>query len=212
MTDTVTQADFQREERYIVIKRKHLSKEQEATLRRALAVNHIETVECVVVEADWPEYDLVWQMIEDRVTGRSGSTASSVGADAADLLAHYADFIRHSVKADELEAHPYLPEIERVVDDLRAATPAQEVDETERLRSMDSAPKDGRYIVAYYKSLDGYPEHLDGRAFVVRHEGITQSGYNLGWSLSPGHGGVPDKCFYGWTPLPDALAPEGDAR
>jgi hypothetical protein len=53
---------------------------------------------------------------------------------AADLLAHYADFIRHSVKADEIEAHPYLPEIERVVDDLRAATTAQEVDETERLR------------------------------------------------------------------------------
>jgi hypothetical protein len=43
---------------------------------------------------------------------------------AADLLAQYADFIRHSVKADELEAHPYLPEIERVVDDLRAATTA----------------------------------------------------------------------------------------
>lgn len=40
--------------------------------------------------------------------------------DAADLLEHYADFIR-TVKADDLERHPYLPEIERVAAELRAA-------------------------------------------------------------------------------------------
>jgi hypothetical protein len=41
--------------------------------------------------------------------------------DAADLLEHYADFIRTSVKADDLELHPYLPNIERTASDLRAA-------------------------------------------------------------------------------------------
>lgn len=46
---------------------------------------------------------------------------AAVAPDAADLLSRYADFIRQSVKADELERHPYLPEIERVVEDLRAA-------------------------------------------------------------------------------------------
>lgn len=46
---------------------------------------------------------------------------AAVAPDAADLLEQYADFIRHSVKADDLEAHPYLPEIDRVVEDLRAA-------------------------------------------------------------------------------------------
>ena len=56
-----------------------------------------------------------------RASLANAPAASSVGADAADLLAHYADFIRHSVKADDLEMHPYLPEIERVVYDLRAA-------------------------------------------------------------------------------------------
>lgn len=75
------------------------------------------------------------------------------------------------------------------------------------LRAMEAAPKDGRYVLAVYKSLDGYAESLDRRAFVVRHEGETSNGYDLGWALFPGHGGVPDKCFYGWLPLPAALSP-----
>jgi len=41
--------------------------------------------------------------------------------DAADLLEHYADFIRREVKADDLERHPYLPLIEQTAADLRAA-------------------------------------------------------------------------------------------
>lgn len=69
-------------------------------------------------------------------------------------------------------------------------------------RDMDFAPKDGRYVIAAYRSLNGYALQLHGRAFVVRHEGQTQSGYDLGWALFPGHGGVPDKCFSGWMPLP----------
>ena len=40
---------------------------------------------------------------------------------AADMLEQYADFIRRDVKADELERHPYLPALEQVIDDLRAA-------------------------------------------------------------------------------------------
>ena len=63
-------SEFQREERFIVIKRKHLNEEQEDNLRMFMARNRISTVECVVVESDWPEYETVWRMIEDRVTGR----------------------------------------------------------------------------------------------------------------------------------------------
>lgn len=75
----------------------------------------------------------------------------------------------------------------------------------ERLRPMEAAPKDERYILAVYKSLDGYAQNLHGRVFAIRHEGETPSGYDLGWTLFPGHGGVPDKCFSGWMPLPAAL-------
>jgi len=61
--------EFEREERYIVIKRKHLSGRQEAALRSRLYGEHIPLIECVVVEHDWPEYEPVWQMIEARMTG-----------------------------------------------------------------------------------------------------------------------------------------------
>ena len=39
---------------------------------------------------------------------------------------------------------------------------------------------------------------------VMRHEGRTVSGYDLGWSvaLPVGHGGLPDEWFVGWRPLP----------
>lgn len=64
---------FVREERYIVIKRKHLTPVVEGVIREQLAALEIATVECAVIEADWPEYETVWQMIEHRVTGVAGS-------------------------------------------------------------------------------------------------------------------------------------------
>lgn len=58
---------FIREERYIVIKRKHLYSGNEATLRDFLRKWQIPTVECVVVESDWPEYEPTWGAIEKRM-------------------------------------------------------------------------------------------------------------------------------------------------
>ncbi|HKI53633.1 MAG TPA: hypothetical protein VJ987_05875, partial [Anaerolineales bacterium] len=40
---------------------------------RRYAVTKLKTgkpVTCVVVEADWPEYEIVWGLIKDRVEGR----------------------------------------------------------------------------------------------------------------------------------------------
>ena len=58
---------FEREERFIVIKRKHLSPAKEEALRTYLHDDNIGTVECVVVESDWPEYETIWKIIEARV-------------------------------------------------------------------------------------------------------------------------------------------------
>lgn len=82
------------------------------------------------------------------------------------------------------------------------------------LLPMDAAPKDGSYIIGYYRSLDNErTEHWNGRAFVIRHEGRTASDYDLGWGLFPGYGGVPDICFAGWLPLPALPATlSGSAR
>jgi hypothetical protein len=54
---------FVREERYIVFKLKDLTEDEILNL---YSYNHA-MVEGVVVESDWPEYEIVWKMIEDRV-------------------------------------------------------------------------------------------------------------------------------------------------
>lgn len=61
--------EFTREGRYIVIK-----PDCQDSLRTERLRNYIEemcfiTPDCVVVEADWPEYELVWSMIERRIAG-----------------------------------------------------------------------------------------------------------------------------------------------
>lgn len=69
-------SEFKREERYIVVKLKHLAGLQVAPLRNFLRENRVPTLDCVVVESDWPEYEPVWQMIERRMTGQPAVTAA----------------------------------------------------------------------------------------------------------------------------------------
>ena len=69
---------FKREERYIVLKIKdidrYLSKHQKDMLKdicqeingTRVLVKGKSILKCVVVENDWPEYETVWKMIEDR--------------------------------------------------------------------------------------------------------------------------------------------------
>ena len=63
---------FKREERYIVIKRKHLNAPVENAIRALLAAAEVDTVECVVVEKDWPMYELVWEQIKHWVVDLGG--------------------------------------------------------------------------------------------------------------------------------------------
>lgn len=68
-------AEFKREERYIVIKRKDLDGAPD-WLRHgilyALQEAQLPERKCVVIESDWPEYERVWQMIEDRMAQEGG--------------------------------------------------------------------------------------------------------------------------------------------
>lgn len=65
---------FKREERYIVLKLSDLSALPEA-VGRPFAENltaiqrRLPKRECLVIESDWPEYPIAWQMIESRVSG-----------------------------------------------------------------------------------------------------------------------------------------------
>lgn len=72
--------EFEREQRYVVLKVKdvmqRLSEKDILTLARIL--DEIDayrksigkkSLECVVIESDWPEYEPTWKAIEARVTG-----------------------------------------------------------------------------------------------------------------------------------------------
>ena len=71
---------FQREDRYIVIKRSDMDKAP-AELRRSFSTqcrklhdgmfkHGAPARQFVVVESDWPEYHLVWAMLEHRMAGK----------------------------------------------------------------------------------------------------------------------------------------------
>ena len=71
-------SEFKREERYVVIKIKDLEfnspsgdkNKRSKELVEWISRNSLRTRECVVVESDWPEYHLVWAMIEHRMAGK----------------------------------------------------------------------------------------------------------------------------------------------
>lgn len=91
-------SEFKREERYIVVKLKHLAGLQVAPLRNFLRENHVPTLDCVVVESDWPEYDKVWQSIERRMTGQPPVTA----AEELEAVLHWRD--KHAIAVKERDA------------------------------------------------------------------------------------------------------------
>lgn len=62
-------SEFKREVRYTVIKHSQLTEGQMQYLKNCIFGEGIPTVEAVVIEADWPEFEPVWSMIEDRVSG-----------------------------------------------------------------------------------------------------------------------------------------------
>lgn len=61
--------DFEREDRYAVIKYKKLTVQQWTQVPKLLEKFDSARVDCVVVEKDWPEYRLVWAMLEHRMAG-----------------------------------------------------------------------------------------------------------------------------------------------
>lgn len=71
---------FEREDRYLVLKykdiEKYLGKEAFVALARIAAEvdkgrrkDDKDITQAVVVEYDWPEYEVVWKMLEDRCKG-----------------------------------------------------------------------------------------------------------------------------------------------
>lgn len=74
-------------------------------------------------------------------------------------------------------------------------------------RPIATAPKDRTDILV--RLHDENPRY-GGRYFVARHPGIAPDGFDMGWSLFPGYGGVEDVDIAGWTSLPGQETGESD--
>lgn len=69
---------------------------------------------------------------------------------------------------------------------------------------IETAPRDGTRIWAI---LRPDAKNWPNRSFEIWHEGTTASDFDLGWTLFPGYGGVDDRHFAGWMPLPAPPTP-----
>ena len=106
-------SQFKREERYIVVKLKHLAAQQRAPLANFLLTNGIPKVDCLVVEADWPEYEPTWAAIERRMAGQPPVTA----AEELEAVLHWRD--KHAVAIKERDAlQQRLNAVDQRADDL----------------------------------------------------------------------------------------------
>ncbi|MBS1014452.1 hypothetical protein [Acetobacter persici] len=96
-----------------------------------------------------------------------------------------------------------------IQDDLRNyARAAIEAADAAAWRPMASAPRDRTEILAKTRP-DVFPEThnragWNNRSVVIRHEGIVNDDFDMGWSVAApvGYGGMPDDWFVGWQPLP----------
>jgi hypothetical protein len=75
-------------------------------------------------------------------------------------------------------------------------------------QDIASAPRDRTHVLVKVRDdafADSHFRHYAGRCFVAFHEGVSSgSGYDLGWALFPGFGGVSGGELEGWMPLPAA--------
>ena len=92
------QKQFKREQRYFVVKVKDAKEYLDAhqleklaeiadTISEGREKDGIPAVDCVVVESDWPEYELTWKAIEARMTGAQPAPSVPEGFSREDLEA-----------------------------------------------------------------------------------------------------------------------------
>ncbi|MCE8025831.1 hypothetical protein [Billgrantia aerodenitrificans] len=92
-------AEFQREHRYWVVKRKHLTPELDEELRLWLEQIGHPPMECVCVESGWPIYEETWENVQRMAGGRP-----SIGQERDALetrLRHREGLVRRAIQKEE---------------------------------------------------------------------------------------------------------------
>lgn len=102
-TENKAAVPFQREDRYIIIKRNDLKKVP-VSCRSSLVdpmfslLSHLPHQECLVLESDWPEYEPAWKMIERRMSGQP----TGIAAEELEAVLHWRS--KHAVAIKERDA------------------------------------------------------------------------------------------------------------
>lgn len=147
--------EFKREDRFIVIKRKHLQPRQLEALSAYLQSLRIRPVEAVVVESDWPEYETVWKMIEARCSPNNDTPADAITQADIELW--------RAGNAAALDAAGMVMDAEQCrqgqFDNLPPAKAFQQ--EIARHRTTSLAAQDGRVDDYSRGDLEAASEYLD---------------------------------------------------
>lgn len=70
-------SDFKREWRYIVVKRKHITTEQEIALLNLIHSFDVPEIQAVVVESHWDSYEPTWALVEDEIKRKTNQSEPS---------------------------------------------------------------------------------------------------------------------------------------
>ncbi|MDF3863512.1 hypothetical protein P3W53_03500 [Pseudomonas denitrificans (nom. rej.)] len=140
-------SEFNREDRYIVIKRKDLNAVPFAALQSFL--EHLRALdsflprrEFVVVESDWPEYETVWAMIAARVEGRP-TPYQDLEQQVAALRQHKTDYMeaaegtRKALEAEAQALREQNTKFQHMLADVVAKHFAENIKRSTEQKSMD---------------------------------------------------------------------------
>jgi hypothetical protein len=190
--------EFQREDRYIVIKRKDLEKVP-AAYRKDLVDPlpwlqvHLPRRECLVIESDWPEYEPVWAMVEARMTGApmppAGGEVKEIGGidvAAASVLRFWAEDAHNirCVRAEDFDAHLTRLQAENAALQHRLNVADQLVDDLkkdkERLDALEANFWDVRHDSSALGDTGDYTSCVEivGRWMDKPHERVIGENYD----------------------------------
>lgn len=150
--------EFQREDRYIVIKRKDLEKApfgDRVDFQEALdvLVEHLPERKFLVIESDWPEYEPTWAAIQARVSGQGAQAGDGLPRSLRSVLG----MVLNALDRDAADGKPARGEMAA---ELRAA-----------LATQPAVPEQYEYwCIAYgcWRPIQKLVEFLTARGFKVR--------------------------------------------
>lgn len=166
--------EFNREDRYVVLKRKdleHLPIALQETLWSFLekAEFSLPPRQYVVVESDWPEYETVFKMIEARMTGVPNQIerliAEAVAADdwsgkAARLIAELTaqrDLLKLKLSLADESAHGWQDLYDKAMIQLRKSSEERDV----AMADVDRIEWLGRFMTWVHSGDGGYLHQLN---------------------------------------------------